>query len=444
MSKQALLGSSARLERKDDAPDLKTAVDAVNRGFEEFKAANDLRLKEIEKKGAADPLLDDKLGKLNERLDQYEGLNQRLVQAEGQKKALDELQEQYDRIETAMKRAGKGDIDEGEKKARGNDWARAVVGAHVQGIANLSDAERKAIESVNAEWKSLSVTADTAGGYLAPREFVQEIIKAEVLMSPVRSLARVRQTGMRSVQVPKRTGTFAAQWVAEQGTKSETTGLTYGLEEIPTHELYALVDISNQMLEDSAFDMQAEIVMEASEQFAVAEGAAFVSGTGVGKAEGFTSTAAGLSSSNSGSATTIADADGQANGLLSAKYAIKTAYARNATWGLNRTTLGSVRKLKDSQKNYIWLPGIQNGAPNTIDGDPYAELPDMPNEGAGTFPIVYGDFRRAYTWVDRISMEMLRDPYTQATSGNIRFIVRKRVGGQVVLSEALQLVKCST
>jgi HK97 family phage major capsid protein len=75
-----------------------------------------------------------------------------------------------------------------------------------------------------------------------------------------------------------------------------------------------------------------------------------------------------------------------------------------------------VRKLKDNNKQYIWMPGLQNGAPNTIDGDPYVEVPDMPNEGAGNTPIVYGDFRRAYTWVDRISMEMLRDPYTQATS----------------------------
>jgi HK97 family phage major capsid protein len=427
------------------AEEIKDAAAAVMTAFEEFKTTNDARLTEIEKKGAADPLLDDKLGKINTRLDQFEAVSQKLTVLEAQEKALKAVDERFDTIETQMKRLGRGTPDTTEeRKTRGNDWARAVVNAHIVGVANLGETERKAIEAVNAEWKSLAVQPDTAGGYLAPREFVQEIIKAEILMTPVRSLARVRQTAMRSVQIPKRTGTFAATWVAEQGTKSETTGLTYGLEEIPTHELYALVDISNQMLEDSAFDMNSEIAMEASEQFAVAEGAGFVSGSGVGKVEGFLATGAGLSSSNSGSATTIADVDGQANGLLSAKYALKTAYARNATWGLNRTTLGSVRKLKDSQKNYVWMPGIQNGAPNTIDGDPYAELPDMPSEAAGTYPIVYGDFRRAYTWVDRISMEMLRDPYTQATSGNVRFIVRKRVGGQVVLSEALQLVKCST
>jgi HK97 family phage major capsid protein len=103
-----------------------------------------------------------------------------------------------------------------------------------------------------------------------------------------------------------------------------------------------------------------------------------------------------------------------------------------------------VRKLKDGDKNYIWMPGVQNGAPATIDGDPYVEFPDMPSEGAGLYPIAYGDFRRAYTLVDRIAMEMLRDPYTQATSGNIRFIFRRRVGGQVVLPEAIRKLKCAS
>jgi HK97 family phage major capsid protein len=421
--------------------DIKEAIAPVMQAVDELRTTNEANLKQ------RDTVLEEKLGKINETLNGFEGVNQKLTLLDAQQKALKEVDERFDTLETQIKRLGRSGDAADETKGRANVWARAVVDAHVVGVPNLSEDQRKAIDAVNAEWKSLSVSPDTAGGYLAPREFVQEIIKAEILMTPVRSLARVRQTAMRSIQIPKRTGTFAAAWVAEQGTKSETTGLTYGLEEIPTHELYALVDISNQMLEDSAFDMNAELAAEASEQFAVAEGAGFVSGNGVGKVEGFLANAAatgGVQATVSGSAATIKDANGQANGLLLAKYALKTAYARNATWGLNRTTLGTVRTMKDGQNNYIWMPGVQNGAPNTIDGDPYVELPDMPSEGAGLYPVVYGDFRRAYTWVDRISMEMLRDPYTQATSGNVRFIVRKRVGGQVVLAEALQLVKCST
>lgn len=272
---------------------------------------------------------------------------------------------------------------------------------------------------------------------------MREIIKSVTEISPVRSLVKVRTTASKSIQLPKRTGQFAAQWVSENGTRSETDGLRYGMWEIPTHELYALIDISEQNLEDSAFNMEAEIRGEASEQFMLAEGTAVVVGNGVGKPQGFMDAGAGLGENISGSAATIADADGQANGLLTLKHAIKTAYVRNATWVLNRTTLGSVRKLKDADKNYIWMPGIALGKPNTIDGDPYVEVPDMPSEGAGAFPIAYGDFQRGYTLVDRIQMSMLRDPYTQATSGNIRFLFRRRLGGQVVLAEAMRKLKCA-
>lgn len=421
---------------------VKEAVGPVMTAFEEFKATNDLRLKEIEKKGAADPVTVDKLAKVEGRLVEFENMNQKLTLQEQQIKAAKEATE---RMEVALNRLPQGarGKDTGEVKARNCAWANAVVRATVMGgIANVSQEERKLLDDVHNEIKSLNVSADAAGGYLAPIEYVRDIIKGVTEISPVRGLVRVRSTSGKSIQIPKRTGQFAARWVAEQGTKSETTGLAYGLEEISAHEMYALIDISNQMLEDSAFDMESEIRMEAAEQFALAEGQAFVSGSGVGKPEGFL-TNSGVGETNSGSATTIADADGQANGLMTLFHALKTAYSRNATWTLNRTTLGSVRKLKDAEKNYIWAPGLANGIPNTILGASYVEMPDMPDEGAGTTPIAFGDFRRGYTLVERIAMEMLRDPYTQAAGGNIRFIFRRRLGGQVTLSEAMRKLKCA-
>ena len=436
---------TARMERKDDSVDIvgevKKAVAPVMTAFEEYKQTNDARIADIAKKGSADPLYDEKLAKIDQRLDQFEGLSQKLTIAEGQKKALDELKGQFDQLATTLRRTGQGANDEA-KAERANLWAKSVVLAQTIGVPNLADDQRAVLEAVTQEYKALSISTDSAGGYLAPIEYVREIIKGVTEISAFRSLVRVRQTAQKSIQIPKRTGQFAAQRVSEQGTKSETTGLAYGLEELPVHELYALVDISNQMLEDSAFDMASEIAMEAAEQFEVKEGAEFVSGTGVGQAEGVL-TNSNVAETNSGSAATIKDASGQADGLIGLKHGIKTAYTRNATWGMNRTTLGSVRKLKDGQGQYIWMPGIAMGRPNTIDGDPYVELPDMPSEGAGLYPVIYGDFRRAYVWADRISMEMLRDPYTQATSGNVRFVIRKRSGGQVVLAEAVRKLKCS-
>lgn len=441
-----------RVERKDagnepgPADEGKKAIGAVMTAFEEFKASNDARLKEIEKRGSADAVLVDKVEKINKELDKYEGINQRLTTAEATAKA---VKESVERVETVLARLPasqqKGDPAAERKKIR--DWCGGVVSAYTVGLANLPADQQKAMQDVAAELKSLSVTNDTTGGYLAPVEYVREIIKAVTEISPARSLVRVRTTTQKSVEQPKRTGQFAAVRVLEQGTRSETTGLTWGMVTIDAPEMYALVDVSQQNLEDSAFDLEAEIRDEASEQFAVKEGAEFVSGSGVGECEGIITNAGlasgGIGSTNSGSAATIADADGQANGLLTLKHALKTAYSRNATWILNRTTIGSVRKLKDSDKNYIWMPGIALGRPNTIDGDPYVEMPDMPSEGAGNYPIGYGDWRRAYTMVDRLAMSMLRDPYTQATSGNIRMLFRRRVGGRVVLAEAVRLLKCA-
>lgn len=425
----------------------KTAIEQVMTAFEEFKATNDAALIELKKKGVNDPIVTEKLGKIEATLASFEDANQKATAAlleakkaaDDEKKHVDELEEKLNRLSLAG--AGSADKD-AERKAKHDLWARSVVLAHLQGVANLSADQQKLFKDVEAEYKAMSVGNDTTGGYLAPMEYVREIIKGVTEISPVRSLVRVRSTASKAIQIPKRTGQFAAQWVAEQGTRSETDGLRYGMWEIPTHEMYALIDISEQNLEDSAFNMESEISFEASEQFALAEGAAVVAGNGVGKPEGWM-TAAGVGETNSGSATSIADVDGQANGLITLKHAIKTAYTRNASWVLNRTTLGSVRKLKDADKGYIWMPGIALGKPNTIDGDPYVEVPDMPSEGAGTFPIAYGDFAKAYTLVDRIQMSMLRDPYTQATAGNIRFIFRRRLGGQVTLAEAFRKLKCS-
>ncbi|WP_198368487.1 phage major capsid protein [Roseomonas rosulenta] len=427
--------------------DVKEALDGLGRAFEEFKATNDSRLDELARKGSADVLLEEKLQRVNTALDQFETLNQRLTKAELEAKAgrdaAEGSKEALERIETRLNRPGMGSGDrQAELKARVNTWARAVINAHTLGVPNLTAEQQKALSDVAAEHKAMSIADDTTGGYLAPSEYVREIIKGVTEMSPVRSLARVRGTSTKSIMLPKRTGQFAARRVSEQGTRTETPGLAYGMIEITAPEVYALVDISQHNLEDSAYDLESEIRAEAVEQFAVKEGQEFVGGSGVGEAEGIL-TNADIAFTVSGSAATIADAEGQGNGLITLFHALRTAYARNAVWTLNRVTLGSVRKLKDADKNYVWMPGLANGVPNTILGAQYVECPDMPNEGADAFPIAFGDFRRGYVIVDRIAMTMLRDPFTQATSGNVRFLFRRRMGGAVVLAETMRKLKCA-
>ena len=106
----------------------------------------------------------------------------------------------------------------------------------------------------------------------------------------------------------------------------------------------------------------------------------------------------------------------------------------------NRSTLAAIRKLKDTAGQYVFQAGMMltAGVPNTILGYAYVEAPDMPNVGADTKPIVFGDFARGYVIVDRVNLSVLRDPFTQAASGNVRYVARRRVGGQVVLAEAIR------
>lgn len=429
------------------AEEVKKAIEPVMTAFEEFKKTNDARLKEIEKNGAADPVLTEKLGKIETTLAGFETVNQKLTAAESQHKALAEqvgaVNAIIAKMEAKLGRPGQfsvGGIEierKAELKKRVDSWARAVIDANFKGVLNLPDEQRKILTDVQNAYKVLRISDDTVGGYLAIPEFVPEIIQAVVLISNARAIVNVRQTANKSVRIPKRTGVFAAQRVTEQGTRSETTGLTFGLEEITAPEMYAIIDISNEDLEDSAFDLEAYIRENAAEQFAVLEGKEFVSGTGVGQLEGILTNTAIVYTASGNAATLSAD------GVINLAYNIKTAYARNASYVLNRQTIGAVRTLKDGVGNYLWMPGLAMGVPNTINGAPYWEFPDMPAVAANAYPIAFGDWKRAYTIVDRIAMTFLRDPYTQGASGNVRMWFRRRSGGQVVLAEAIQKLKCS-
>ena len=401
---------------------VKEAISDMSKAFEEFKTTNDKRLDEIEEKGSADPITEAKLSEIEKDLDKFEEVNQALTQ---QAQAQDQVKEQVDRIETILKRPELG-----------------LVGSDIDQKANAFEKYlRKGKESLDElELKALTVSNDTTGGYLAPPEYVQELLKTVTEMSPIRSVSRIRSTGQRSVQMPKRSGQFSAQWVAESGTRSETTGYTVGMEEVPTHEMYALVDISEQDLEDTVFDLEAEMSSEFSEQFAKAEGTAFVSGNAVGKPEGLL-TNGSVGETVSGHASTIL-----ADGLISLVHAIKSEYATNATFVFNRSSLAAIRKLKDTAGQYVFQAGMSliGGVPNTILGHPYVEATDMPSEGSNTYPVLFGDFSRAYLIVDRVQLAILRDPFTQATSGNVRYVARRRVGGQVIQAEAVRKLKCST
>ncbi|TGS70396.1 phage major capsid protein [Mesorhizobium sp. M3A.F.Ca.ET.201.01.1.1] len=371
------------------------------------------------------------LDELKTAFDGYHGEVKTLVG--GQKKLeldVKKMGDKVDNIETALARIPSGGFNPAGAKA--SDEMKAF-GSYI------SYGEQRMPQD---EVKSLIVGEDTRGGYLAPSEFVADVIKGVVQFSPVRQAARVGSTSSKSVMLPVRTGAPTAQWVTETQTRPETSP-TYGQKEILVYEASCYVDISQQLVEDAAVDMNSELAFDVAQEFGRLEGAAFVTGDGVNKPAGFMSEST-IGFSVSGSAATIADANGQANGLIDLMYSLAPFYRNRSTWMMNGTTLAAVRKLKDGQNNYIWQPALAVGQPETILSRPVVEAVDMPSQGAGLYPIALGDFESAYRIYDRVSLSLLRDPYSQATSGLIRFHARRRVGGSTVLPEAIKKLKCST
>jgi HK97 family phage major capsid protein len=254
------------------------------------------------------------------------------------------------------------------------------------------------------EIKDLVLSDDTKGGFLAPADFVAEVLKNIVQFSPVRQAARVGVTSSGEVKIPRRTGTLTASWVGEIETRPSSEP-SYGQIAIPINEGACYVDISNQQLEDAAVDMFAELAGDFAEEFGRLEGEAFVSGNGVKKPLGFMADT-NIAYTPSGSA-----ADITADSLIDVLYALKPFYRNRSTWMMNGLTLAKVRKMKDGQGQWLWRPGLAEGQPETILGRPLVEAVDMPDVAAGTYPIAIGDFQSGYRIYDRTILAVLRDHF---------------------------------
>lgn len=410
----------------------KDPVTVVMEAFNEFKASND-QLLAAKADGKAIGDLTAKVEKINDALDKFEPMNQQLTLTRQQQNA---MQAQLDSVEKILNRPGAlGGPD--AKKEEAAQISAAFDRVMRKPASDRDPADLELCRRVNTLIKG----NDVAAGYLlAPPEMQREIIKNIVEMTPIRSICSVKTIGSQSYKGPRRTTALTATRVGETGTRSNTGDPAYGMFEIMAPELFARVEVSQQMLEDSEYDLMAELRMEAAEQFAYKEGYEAINGTGAGtnQMEGLLNNA-DIGETVSGSAAAIT-----ADGMIDLYHAVKTAYTRNGLFGLNRASMKAVRKLKDTTNQYLWVPGIANAAPNTILGAPYVEMPDLADPGANTYPVLYGDFRQGYALVDRIGIALQVDFITGADSGLVVFRARKRVGGGVLKAEALRKLKCST
>jgi len=425
--------------------EIKMAVDAVNKAFGEFKDTNDARLKAIEAKGTADPVIEAKLAKIEADMDTAQKAiddsvlafkrSQRMVTDQnGNTVDLDAKAQEWAAITSAAYNQRPFDMN-----AKAMDEYKAAHAAYVRkGMDGLSVDERKA----------LSVGGDATGGFVVYPDMSGQIVTKVDETSPMRAYASVQVISTDALEGLFDLNRAGAVWVGELTAPGETSTPDLGKWRIPVHELAAMPKASQKILDDAAINMESWLAGKVAAEFALAENTAFVVGNGVDKPRGFLTYPAGttlpgqIQQVPTGASGAFPTAPAGGDVLIDALYSLKAPYRANANWFMNRTTFAAVRKLKDSDGAYIWAPGLAVGQPATILGTGLASFEDMPNIGAGSLSIAVGDMRAAYQIVDRMGIRILRDPFT--AKPNILFYTTKRVGGDVVNFEALKVIRFNT
>ena len=302
-----------------------------------------------------------------------------------------------------------------------------------------------------AELKSVSGAVAADGGFAVPREIDALISMQLKTISPIRAISQVVQTGSAGYRKLVTAGGSASGWVSEVAARPETTTPKFNEIAPPMGELYANPAASQAMLDDADFDIEAWLASEIAMEFARAEGAAFVSGTGTNQPRGFLSAPTAATSDAvrpfgtlqflaSGNASAF-DASPELK-LIDLVHSLKAGHRQGAVFVMNSKTLATVRKFKAADGTFLWQPGILDGQPARLLGYPVIEAEDMPDVAAGTFPIAFGNFKAGYLIAERKATTILRDPFTNKPFVN--FYATKRVGGQVLDSDAIKLLKIST
>tara|TARA_R110002072_G_scaffold38314_4_gene110906 strand:+ start:13583 stop:14878 length:1296 start_codon:yes stop_codon:yes gene_type:complete len=301
-------------------------------------------------------------------------------------------------------------------------------------------------ERVSADIEAaLQKGTDADGGYLAPVEWDRTIGQKLKLISPMRQESRVITTGLAGFKKLFGDRNVGSGWVGETASRPATGTPQIGSVEFPTGELYANPAISQQLLDDSAVDLEQWLTDEVDTEFARQEGIAFLAGNGTNKPHGVLTYVTGganaarhpygaIKAVNSGAADKFTG-----DGLLDVMFDLPSEYAANAKWHLNRLSIGAIRKLKDGQGNYLWQPSYASGSPQTLAGAPVVEYADMPVAEADAIAALFGDMEATYLIIDRVGIQVLRDPFTNKPF--VHFYTTKRVGGGVHNPEPMRAVK---
>jgi HK97 family phage major capsid protein len=395
--------------------ELKTVLEAQAKAWEDFKQVNDQRLKAVEEKAAVGHL-EGQLAKINA--------------------TIEALAEQQKAVESKMARGAAVEAKAvTEHKAAFIDYVRKGVNE-----GSLREFERK--NTVN-----IGTAAD--GGYALPEEIAMEIQARVQEISPVRSVATVVTCSSNDYKRLIDVRGTASGWVAETDSRSTTNTPTLYEAAAFMGELYANPQATQQSLEDIFFNVESWLAEGVATEFARAEGAAFITGNGTNKPKGF---AAYTTASTDDASRTFGQlqyiptgaagdwaSTNPADALITTVYKLKAAHRNGAVWMMPKSILAEIRKFKDSNDAYILQPSLAAGTPTTLLGFPVVEAEDLAAKAANSLSIAFGNFKAGYCVVDRVGTSLIRDPFSNKPY--VGFYTRKRVGGMVLDSDAIKLVK---
>lgn len=434
-----------------DIIEIKNLIEKQGQAWEEFKKTNDELVKaKADGKAVAD--LEAKLAKINEDMDQ-----------------LAELKSEFDKFVAASQRPGAGGQEKADLEAECKSW-NAMLRADFQSKGRAIPAEVSPdqyalyksaffslvrhgdIERLSAdERKAMSAGSDPDGGYLLPTPTVGRMVKKVYEQSTMRQLANVLTISTDALEGIVDNDEADAGWVSEIGTRNDTDTPQVGKYRIEAHEMYAQPKVTQKLIDDAATDVEAWLADKVADKFARVEGAAFWTGDGVGKPRGLAAYATAATGDGSRAWGTFehikSGADGafastKADPLQDLIGAFKDQYLQNAAFVMRREVRTAIRKMKEATSDrYLWEPSLQAGQPDRLLGYPVRIDQYMPALAKDSLSLAFGDFKEAYTIVDRIGVRTLRDPYT--AKPYIRFYSTKRTGGGAINFEAVKFLKFS-
>jgi len=424
---------------------LTRSINKIGEGFEAFKEANDERLKAIEDGDGSNA------AEIGQKLIRIEKSVQEAVKAKSQIETEMQLQkERLEELEAKNNQPGRTAAakKEAEYKETFLDWIR------FKGQSPLHEQRlQEQAKALAAEGKSVTIASGSGGGFAVPEEISREIERMELTFSPIRNLVKVVRAGSSDYKELVNLRGATSGWVGESDSRTATN--TPQLREVaPTHgELYAYPQASEWSLDDAFFNIEAWLAEEAAQEFALQEGTAVITGNGTSKPTGMLNTTpttaddfasppraaaayqyvACLSTSSPVVAEILPDF------LIDLIYKLNSQYRSGATWVMNSATAGAVRKLKDTNGQYLWQPSLQAGQPDRLLGYAHATWEQMQDIATNAFPIAFGNFRRGYTLADRVGLRITRDNVTNV--GFVKFYIRRREGGIVTNNDAVKWLR---